>query len=218
MSLNKQHGNMYPWVTHTWNPIKGKCPHECEYCYMNRFPVGDLRLDKKCFNDNLGEGNTIFVGSSCDMFAVKVPEVWIKLVFQHIRDYQGNTYLLQSKNPERFEGYFIPPFVICGTTIESNRDYGISKAPSPVKRFEDLYNVDAGHKMVSIEPILHFDINILVDWIQDIKPDFVSIGADSKNNGLPEPSSNDVKQLIDALKQFTEVRVKSNLKRLGVRS
>jgi len=212
--LNKQKGNMYPWVTHTWNPIKGKCPHECEYCYMKRFPVGELRLDKKCFNDDLGNGNTIFVGSSCDIFAAKIPEVWIKLMFRHIRDYQENTYLFQTRNPERLQGYFIPPFVICGTTIESNIDYGISKAPSPVKRFEDLYNLDADHKMISIEPILHFDINILVDWIEDIKPDFVSIGADSKNNDLPEPSSNDVKQLIKALMQITKVKQKSNLNRL----
>jgi len=27
MTLNKQKGNMYGFVTHTWNVIKGKCPH-----------------------------------------------------------------------------------------------------------------------------------------------------------------------------------------------
>src|SRR3990167_1900105 len=30
--LNKQKGNMYGFVTHTWNPIKGKCSHNCSYC------------------------------------------------------------------------------------------------------------------------------------------------------------------------------------------
>ena len=41
---------MYPWVTHTWNVIKGKCPHDCSYCYMKRFPQGELRFDEKELN------------------------------------------------------------------------------------------------------------------------------------------------------------------------
>jgi hypothetical protein len=27
-------GNMYAFVTHTGNPIKELCPHDCSYCYM----------------------------------------------------------------------------------------------------------------------------------------------------------------------------------------
>ena len=27
---------MYPWVTHTWNPLAGRCKHDCNYCYMKR--------------------------------------------------------------------------------------------------------------------------------------------------------------------------------------
>lgn len=45
--LNKSKGNMYPWVTYTWNPIKGKCPHECRYCYMKGYPQPELHLDEK---------------------------------------------------------------------------------------------------------------------------------------------------------------------------
>ena len=43
---------------------------------------------------------------------------------------------------------------------------------------------------------------------------FVSIGADSGKNNLPEPPSQKLKALIDELEKFTEVRVKKNLKRL----
>lgn len=25
MSLNKSKGNMYEWITHTWNTVKGEC-------------------------------------------------------------------------------------------------------------------------------------------------------------------------------------------------
>ena len=36
--LNKQKGNMYGFVTHTWNTVKGRCKYDCRYCYMKRFP------------------------------------------------------------------------------------------------------------------------------------------------------------------------------------
>jgi len=61
MPLRKQAGNMYDWVTHTWNPV-GKCRHNCSYCYMKRFPLGELRFDEREMNTNLGSGNVIFVG------------------------------------------------------------------------------------------------------------------------------------------------------------
>ena len=35
--LNEAKGNMYSWVTHTWNTVKGECPHGCTYCYMHRW-------------------------------------------------------------------------------------------------------------------------------------------------------------------------------------
>lgn len=31
MPLNKSTGNMYKFITHTWNTIKGECPHGCSY-------------------------------------------------------------------------------------------------------------------------------------------------------------------------------------------
>ena len=68
--------------------------------------------------------------------------------------------------------------------------------------------------MVSIEPIMDFDLEVMVKWMQEIKPEFVSIGADSGNNHLPEPTPEKVKALIEALQEFTFVKIKDNLKRL----
>ena len=51
-------------------------------------------------------------------------------------------------------------------------------------------------KMVSIEPIMDFDSRDFLCMLQDIKPEFVSIGADSKNNSLIEPSPKKIKELI----------------------
>jgi len=215
--MNKQKGNMYPWVTHTWNPIKGKCPHDCSYCYMKRFPQGDLRLDEKTLKDGLGKDNFIFVGSSCDMFANKVPDEWIKRVLTHCIANIENTYLLQTKNPQKMYWFYSHSWMgnnfIYGTTIETNRTTNISKAPNTIERAKYIEHFN-GRTMVSIEPIMDFDLDIFVRWIKLIQPKFVSIGADSKGHNLPEPSADKVKALIKELKKFTEVKLKDNLARL----
>lgn len=81
--LNESKGNMYPFVTHTWNAIKGRCPHDCVYCYMKIWPQKELRLVESEFKTNLGENNFIFVGSSTDMWADDVPIEWIKRVLEY---------------------------------------------------------------------------------------------------------------------------------------
>lgn len=221
MGLNKTKGNMYPWITHTVNFIKGKCPHDCSYCYMKEYKLNPFHFADSELKTHLGSNNIIFVGSSCDMFADSISDSWIQRVFHYLVRYPDNTYLFQSKNPKRFNdftGYL--NHTIWGTTIETNRDYNfgeeyhISNAPSPIDRFKYFDSVDVVNKMISIEPIMDFDLSILVSWIKTIKPDFVSIGADSKGHKLPEPDRDKTLMLIDELKDFTDVKVKSNLIRL----
>jgi len=216
MGLNKQKGNMYPWVTHTWNVIKGECPHDCSYCYMKSRKQPELHFDEKELKTDLGEGNVIFVGSSCDMWAEFIPNQWIERVIVHCHD---NKYLFQSKNPVRFLGFtdIFPDGLLLGTTIETNRHYDfISKAPKAEERRYAIQELNYS-RMVSIEPIMDFDLDVMVRWIKDIKPLFVSIGADSKGHNLPEPPPDKVQKLIEELRQFTEVKVKDNLKRLEVK-
>ena len=220
--MNKQKGNMYPWVTHTWNPIKGRCPHRCCYCYMKKYwnKLKEPYLDEKCLKDNLGSGNIIFVGSSIDMWANDIPDDWILKVLSHCRKYPNNTYLFQSKNPFRFSRFRdqFPPNTILGTTLETNRDYNFSKAPQPRLRVEALksWNGTGMVKMVSIEPIMDFDLDKFISMIALCEPVFVSIGADSKRNNLPEPPKEKIVKLISELRKVTKVRLKNNLKRLGV--
>ena len=209
--LNKQTGNMYPFVTHTWNPIRGECPHQCVYCYMKGRPVGELRFEEKELKTNLGKERFIFVGSSTDMFAEKVPRGWIQEVMKYCSLY-NNKYLFQTKNPRRFLTFAFPLNSFFGTTIETNRNYGISKAPYEIERAEWIKGMP--NRMVSIEPILDFDLDVMIRWIDEIEPGFVSIGADSKKHKLPEPPYYKIQALIENLKKFTEVRIKPNLSRL----
>ncbi len=216
--LNKTKGNMYPWVTHTWNVIKGKCPHDCSYCYMKRYPQPELHFDEKELKTDLGSGNIIFVGSSCDMWAEDVTKEYIYEILAKCRDYD-NTYLFQTKNVYRFRPailgvWEVPDKTVLGTTIETNKDYGISKAMPPKDRGEYFAQINWLQRMVSIEPIMDFDLPEMVRLIRGINPNFVSIGADSGHNHLPEPSPQKIKALIEELQAITQVKVKANLSRL----
>lgn len=211
---------MYGFVTHTWNPINGKCSHGCSYCYMLVYKQKSLHLSEKSLKDDLGSGNFIFVGSSTDMFADDVPKEWIKKVLSCCGNCR-NTYLFQTKNPARFED-FVSEFqeicvtgdVIIGTTIETNREIPFSKAPSTMQRIQALARFPDWRRMITIEPILEFDLDNLVDMIKEIKPEWVNIGADSKGHNLPEPSKEKIEALISALQKFTEVKIKNNLYRI----
>lgn len=185
-------------------------------CYMKVFPQREPHLNEKALKDDLGKDNYIFVGSSCDMFAEKVPDEWIRKVLEHCRKFD-NTYLFQTKNPERIWEFSnsLPIKTILATTVETNRDYEISKAPPVGKRLKWLMHFNCMYDtMITIEPIMDFDLNEFVDLIRDASPKWVNIGADSKNHHLPEPPKEKIEALITELRKFTEVRLKDNLKRL----
>lgn len=215
MPLNKQTGEMYAFVTHTWNPIRGKCLHDCIYCYMKVYPQPEIHFAEKEMNTNLGEGNFIFVGSSTDAWAIEIPTDWILNSLRHCRKYWNNRYLFQSKNPARFLMFipFMPLDFVLGTTIETNRDYEVSQAPTSEARVNAILELPQP-RMLSIEPIMDFDLDVLVQWITDIKPLFVSIGADSKGHKLPEPNPDKICTLIQKLAGITTIKLKDNLKRL----
>jgi len=215
MGLNISKGNMYEFVTHTWNVIKGKCFHDCDYCYMKRW--GDLkpiRLDKKELKTDLGKGNFIFVGSSNDMFAEKVHDAWIEIVIEHCKKFD-NKYLLQTKNPKRFLDFDLPDNFILGTTIETNRVYPeMGNTPTPHERASalgDLFH----EKFITIEPIMDFDVFELFGLIEYAGVDWVNIGADSGKKGLTEPSERKIKALISLLQKDSSVIIKKNLKRIN---
>lgn len=222
MPMNKQSGNMYGFVTHTWNPIRG-CGHNCSYCYVPKKFNGRIdmtpRLDETEFKTDLGSGNFIFVGSTSDMFGDFMKNEWILKVLKYCRKYPGNRYLFQSKNPESFLQLEIqqalPEHSILGTTMESNRDYPkITDAPSPMKRYVSMKIQTVFPKMVSIEPILNFDLDTMIHWVKGMHPIFVSIGADSKKTDLPEPTAQEINELVTELRKHTEVILKDNLRRI----
>ena len=231
MPIKRSKGNMYRWVTHTHGHLCGKCSHACVYCYVqdmgHRFPdvgskySGPSRLIMEELAARYGKGRTIFVDHMSDLFAADVTDEQIAEVLRHCISWPDNTYVFQSKNPCRFKAHLkqFPPTTILGTTIETNRDgNGVSKAPIPRDRYRAMkwLRENTTHKLfVTVEPILAFDLDEFADWMRDLRPDFLNIGADSKGHGLAEPTQLEVLTFIERLRNLgIEVRQKENLERL----
>jgi DNA repair photolyase len=221
MGLNVSKGNMYSFITHTWNTIKGECYHDCSYCYMKRWgKLNPVRFDEKELKTDLGKGNFIFVGSSCDMFAENIPDEWISKTLAQCLLYDENKYLFQTKNPKRllqWSGFLKSDSVVC-TTIETNRFYDDIMKNSPRPKDRAFYLNDLVHEgfksYITIEPIMDFDLEEMLYFIETGLPEQINIGADSGNNNLPEPSKEKLLNLIAELEKFTTIHNKSNLKRL----
>jgi len=215
--LNVSKGNMYPFVDATFNICKGLCPHKCVYCYMSDFKLKPIRLDESEFKTKLGKDNFIFVGSSTDMWADNIPDEWIAKILGYCSAFD-NKYLFQTKNPKRFNAFikYLPQKSVLACTVETDNNELIkeySKAPLVSERMDIMTDIKLP-KMISVEPVMNFDLAEMVSRIKTIQPDFVSIGADSKGHNLPEPNADKVRNLIASLKTFTEVVIKKNLTRI----
>jgi len=226
-----ENGRMYPgWWR--WNPIGG-CLHSCTYCSIKRIEARSTQDmttpvfrngengTKNYLKDNLGSGRKIFVCSSGDMWGEWVESEWIKAVLDHCQKYPDNEYMFLTKDPVRYRSWgTVLQYLNCiiGTTVETDKAMvTASVSDVPVSGLDRLYWLGAvkqGIKtMISIEPVMKFS-HIFADNIKDTSPYIVYIGVDSGKNGLPEPSPDELQGLIDELRTFTDVRLKSGIERI----
>jgi len=80
-------------------------------------------------------------------------------------------------------------------------------------RLVDFGNLEYPKKMISIEPIMDFDVEDFCLYIERIKPEFVYVGFDNYGNNLPEPSIEKVEEFLSRLRGFTEVKEKPSVKK-----
>jgi len=184
---------------------------------------GKPRLIEKEMKKQFKAGEFIFVCDMCDLFAEAVPDELIAKVITHTVRFPQTTFLFLTKNPKRYFGWIFPENVICGATIESNRDYPeISKAPLQFNRVNAMTNLKHSRKMISVEPIMDFDLDDFTTYLQAIAVnptlEFIYFGYDNYNNGLPEPSITKLKKLLKNLKELgnwkgeiTEIRLKPSV-------
>jgi len=229
-------GKMYP-ETKTWNPFLG-CQFDCVYCESSFKKV--LRWISRrnkcqaCFNytphehperlktSNIPSAKIVFVFGQGDISFCR-PE-YVRRTFDVIRRHKPRVrkdYYFQSKNPACLEQYIgeYPRNSILVTTLETNRDEGygtVSKAPVPSVRFRDFYELDFPRKVVTIEPVMEFDLEEFLYWMILLRNqrslEYVWFGYNSNPDKvqLPEPSEEKSQEFVDLLKAAgVEVRGKS---------
>jgi protein gp37 len=208
-SQEKHQTKMFPFITKTWNPVGGECKHGCSYCWakqlikkykMQKY-IGEARLFPLELNKTFTKDDFVFVCDMTDLFGEWVPDDVIQRVLDYIAKSPAQ-FLLLTKNPSRYPDFEIPDNAVCGATIESDL---VAK--------ERLYDMqDLIHRrMVSIEPIMDFNLYTFAEELIAIKPEFVAVGYDNYKNGLPEPYLAETKDLI---KQLENANIKVYLKTL----
>ena len=234
MALNKSNGNMYGFVTHTWNPLGGECQHKCHYCYVNamkdRYELvktkysGDPRVWEPEMKTNLGRGNKIFVCDMTDLFAANVKEDDILRILRYCnQSHESNEFLFQTKNPERIvKSDAIKQYLSEreSTIIASTLTTDATRDSSGVMRMTWMGYIAGqlpnNRVMITMEPLMKFRLQSILTYLGWVKRIYqINIGADSKNSGLPEPTSEEIHELINALREHGyNVHIKDNLKRL----
>lgn len=225
---------MFKSVTRTWNPVVG-CWHNCTYCWAKELSATKLKhlpryrdgfepklIDNE-FKQRFKPGEFVFVTDMGDLFGSWVPRKWIEAVLGVVKKFPDTKFLFQTKNPERF-GEFVFPVsgnIYLGTSIETNRDYGLTKAPTPWERHYWMTEYKSNpqllvlKKFLSIEPICDFDLDRLVHWVEAIGPDIIEVGADNHGHSLPEPCWDKVEKLLYRLRGICgDVKAKEGLERL----
>jgi len=139
-----------------------------------------------------------------------VPGEWIEKVLRYVRSRPKVNFLFLTKNPKRYLEFEdkLSDNVVLGVTLETNRDYKLSRAPTPRERYEAMIRLGWMWKAVVIEPILDFDEEF-IDWIYNISPEIVYVGYDNYGNNLPEPKLEKTKILLEALESITDLRPKT---------
>jgi hypothetical protein len=102
---------------------------------------------------------------------------------QHNGRRPGTTFYFQSKRPSYFAQFLseFPENVILVTTLETNRDEpAVSKAPAPSERYRQFKALGYPRKVVTIEPVMDFDLDVFVNWIRELRVEYVWFGFNSR--------------------------------------
>jgi len=155
------------WTEQTWNPTTGctKISPGCKHCYAEamakRLQAMGARGYENGFNLSIlperlvqplmrRKPTTYFVNSMSDLFHNDIPFGFLDQVFDVIKRTPQHTYQILTKRSARMRKYFasrvVPDNVWLGVSVE-NRKYGLP-------RVDDLREIKAGIRFLSVEPLL----------------------------------------------------------------
>lgn len=209
-------------INATWNPVIG-CLHNCTYCWARNLTETRLKHMEKYkegfFKPKLTEKDLkekfknkyVFACIMGDLFGEWVSRDWILKVIETIKNNPESKYLFLTKNPRRYLEFLneFPTNIVLGATIETNRQYPVSKAPPPIERYKAMAKLVWKNKLIVIEPIMDFDTEVFTQWIKEIQPSTVYVGYDNYCKKLPEPPLAKTLQFMAELSKFTQVKRKT---------
>lgn len=204
---NKQGEKAIDYLDWTWNPVKGKCLFNCQYCYMKplfkRFKWDEtLRID---INEMLWvprKPSRIGVCYNLDLFHPKVPKYWVKEVISVAWTNPQNTYLFLTKFPPAYGEFRFPENAWLGTTWD-----GLKLTEGNAEILDARRPLEDTCKFVSFEPLLAKP-NFTLSQVPGI--DWIIIGADS-TRGAKKPPMEWATELIDQARDINiPVWVKDN--------
>lgn len=227
--MTKAKSNMYA-EAQTWSPFKG-CKFDCSYCGPS-FKRQARRQKQRCQQcadyvphchpsrlEKIPSKKIVFVAGNADISFC--PPAFTRRIIAAIKAHLARSrapkiFFFQSKRPVYFQQFLaeFPKEVILLTTLETNRDKGyqqVSKAPPPSVRYEQFKSLAYPRKVLTVEPVLDFDVDIFARWIIALKPEYVWLGLNSKPGQvtLPEPPAEKLRKLVKALTRAgVEVRGK----------
>ncbi len=168
------------WTEATWNPVSGctKVSAGCLHCYAERMAkrlqaMGQVRyrngfevtLHPEALDEPSGwkRPRVVFVNSMSDLFHSKIPTSFIQKVFDVMEDHPQHTFQILTKRSARLKKMAPllswPENVWMGVTVE-HADY--------TGRIDDLREVDAAVRFLSLEPLLGplpgLDL-VGIDWV-----------------------------------------------------
>ena len=151
------------WTDYTINPIKGKCPVACSYCYArkiyDRFKWNpEIRFDGNALVDFPSNPSRIFVGSTMELFGDWIKPDWMEQIMALPQNFPQHTFIFLTKQPQNLVKFSpFPDNCWVGVTATNNetyykamrfladRDYWFNRPPN---------SVEAKVKFLSFEPLL----------------------------------------------------------------
>lgn len=204
-----------------WNVFVG-CGFGCSYCFAKKAALSILKhtphfrdgftphLVQKELTRSFKAQEFVCISWLGDISFATPDE--LERILEKAEQFAQTEFLLLTKDPARLlaKSPPLPENFVVGASIESNRDYFLSKAPPPIDRLKGLSR--ANRKSLSLEPVLDFDLDILINWIELLHPEYVVVGPPYLRSHLLPPPPEKLSELLFSLKAFCQnVVVKKGL-------
>ncbi|MBL0262385.1 MAG: phage Gp37/Gp68 family protein [Leptospiraceae bacterium] len=176
------------WTEATWNPTTGctKVSAGCKNCYAEamtkrfenkwgKFSEIQFHIDRLSIPSKKKTPTVYFVNSMSDLFHKKIPDSFIKKVFEQMNENPQHTFQILTKRADRItelnHKLNWTPNIWLGVSIEN---------PSVYDRIKPLVSSSAHIKFLSVEPLLASVKDIPLNGI-----DWVIVGGESGRKARP---------------------------------